>query len=96
VIRGSAGRRRSDRQLETALVEHLRGAGYEPRVDSRGRVIRLGNCPYHAVAASHRELTCGMNLAWAEGVVAGLGDDRLEAELAPEPGQCCVKFERRA
>jgi predicted ArsR family transcriptional regulator len=94
-IRRSAGQRRGHRRLEKALVEHLRHAGYEPRLDAKDGVIRLRNCPYDALAASHRELTCGMNLAWAEGVVAGLGDDGVKAELAPEPGQCCVRFERR-
>jgi predicted ArsR family transcriptional regulator len=58
--------------------------------------IRLQNCPYHALSASHRDLTCGMNLAWAEGVLDGLGDAGLKAELAPEPGYCCVVFRDEA
>jgi predicted ArsR family transcriptional regulator len=58
--------------------------------------IRLQNCPYHALSASHRDLTCGMNLAWAEGVLEGLGDAGLTAELAPEPGYCCVVFKDEA
>jgi predicted ArsR family transcriptional regulator len=94
-IRRSVGPRPSRHKLEDALVEHLRGAGYEPRVDPQGEGIRLGNCPYHALSASHRELTCGMNLAWAEGVVAGLGVRNLDVSPAPEPGQCCVRFERQ-
>ena len=58
-------------------------------------VIRLQSCPYHALAATHRDLTCGMNLAWAEGVLEGLdasGGAGLQAELRPEPGYCCVVF----
>jgi hypothetical protein len=31
-----------------------------------------------------------MNLALAEGLLQGLGDDRTEARLDPQPGQCCV------
>lgn len=58
--------------------------------------IRLQNCPYHALSASHRDLTCGMNLAWAEGVLEGLGDAGLGTELAPEPGYCCVVFKDEA
>jgi len=64
-------------------------------VDPADGAIRLQNCPYHALSASHRELTCGMNLAWAEGVLEGLGQrhgDGLEATLAPEPGYFCVVF----
>ena len=88
--RRSAGGRRA----RAALVELLRESGYQPRIDAADRSIRLRNCPYATLSAGHRDLTCGMNLAWAEGVLAGLGDPRLEAELAPEPGSCCVRFER--
>jgi hypothetical protein len=31
-----------------------------------------------------------MNLALADGILDGLGDDRLSARLDPQPGQCCV------
>ena len=34
-----------------------------------------------------------MNLAWAEGIVGGLGLAGVKAVLAPEPGSCCVVFE---
>jgi predicted ArsR family transcriptional regulator len=74
----------------------LGGAGYEPAADPAAGTVRLRNCPYHALAASHRDLTCGMNLAWAEGMLDGLGDPRLTAELAPAPGFCCVVFDRAA
>jgi predicted ArsR family transcriptional regulator len=53
--------------------------------------VWLRNCPYHAIASDHRELTCGMNLAWAKGVVDGLGS-LVSVELAPEPGRCCLVF----
>jgi len=92
--RARAGARPAAAALEQALVELLRESGYQPRVDAADRSIRLRNCPYATLSAGHRDLTCGMNLAWAEGVLAGLGDPRLEAELAPEPGSCCVRFER--
>jgi predicted ArsR family transcriptional regulator len=85
--RAAAGRRRSVR----GLVEVLRGAGFEPRIEPDGTVC-LRNCPYDALVAKHRELTCGMNLAWAEGVVDGLGVPEVGVELAPEPGRCCVVF----
>ena len=73
------------------LVDVLRGAGFEPDLEADGRVC-LRNCPYEALTADHRDLTCGMNLAWAEGVVDGLAVPKVKAELAPEPGRCCVVF----
>ena len=79
--RGSFGR----------LVDLLRGAGYEPEIEPAGDVC-LRNCPYDALVQEHREVTCGMNLAWAEGVVEGLGASDVAVELDPELGRCCVIF----
>ena len=90
--RRRAGPRPGHRRLEGALVDVLAGAGYEPEVSPGNGAILLHNCPYHALTANHRDLTCGMNLAWAQGILAGLGDPKLEAELAPAPGYCCVRF----
>jgi predicted ArsR family transcriptional regulator len=89
-----AGPRPGQRRLRTALLDLLRGAGYEPDLDAMGTVC-LRNCPYDALASDHRDLTCGMNLAWAEGVVDGLGSP-ASVELAPEPGRCCVVFPHRS
>jgi predicted ArsR family transcriptional regulator len=79
-------------QLRAALIELLSEADYRPQTDEATGAIRLESCPYHALTADHRDLTCGMNLAWAEGVLDGLGDAGLQANLAPEPGYCCVVF----
>lgn len=73
------------------LIGVLAGAGYEPRLDPDGTLC-LRNCPYRAVAADHRDLTCGMNLAWAEGLLRGLGTRSLTVDLEPAPGRCCVVF----
>lgn len=86
-VRARSGARR----LLAGLLDVLRGAGYEPQVDTSTRTLFLRNCPYQALTADHRELTCGMNIAWAEGVVDSLGSP-IRAELAPEPGRCCVVF----
>ena len=80
-MRGSFGR----------LLDLLRGAGYEPEIEPAGDVC-LRNCPYDALVQEHRDVTCGMNLAWAEGVVEGLGASDVAVELNPEPGRCCVIF----
>lgn len=84
-----AGRRPARRRLREALVAALRGRGYEPREAASGE-IRLGNCPFHALVADHRDLVCGMNLALADGMLSGLGGDELQAYSDPQPGQCCV------
>lgn len=89
--RRKAGARPGRRRLLRGLLDVLRGAGYEPQVDTASGTVSLRNCPYDALASDHRHLTCGMNLAWAEGVVDGLGSP-ARVELAPEPGRCCVVF----
>ena len=34
-----------------------------------------------------------MNLALAEGMLDGLGEDRISAHLDRQPGLCCVAFD---
>lgn len=94
--RRAAGPRPGKRRLRTGLDALLRAADYQPSREAGAPAIRLQNCPYHALSATHRDLTCGMNLAWGEGVLEGLGATGLEAELAPEPGYCCVVFREAA
>jgi predicted ArsR family transcriptional regulator len=90
---GSAARERAAAQPDAQdplrdLVGVLREAGFEPDHDSTGSVC-LRNCPYDALAVEHRDLTCGMNLAWTEGVVEGLGSSAT-ARLDPAADRCCV------
>jgi predicted ArsR family transcriptional regulator len=91
--RREAGARPGHRRLRSALLNVLNGAGFEPEVDPALGVVRLRNCPYRALTADHRDLTCGMNLAWARGVADGLADPKLDAVLDPTPGYCCVVFD---
>jgi predicted ArsR family transcriptional regulator len=90
--RRAAGARPGQRRRRAALVDTLAARGYEPR-PIEGGVIELGNCPYDALVADHRDLVCGMNLAWAGGVLEGLGDDPDGARLDPAEGRCCVVFD---
>jgi predicted ArsR family transcriptional regulator len=76
--------------MESALREH----GFEPWHDQAG-TIWLRNCPFHRLAAEHRDLTCGMNLALIEGITAGLGAAGLCPALDPGPGRCCVVIATR-
>jgi len=71
-----------------AVTEALERYGYEPRRE--GDAVRLGNCPFHTLADSHRDLVCGMNQSFLEGVVDGVAAGDLEARQDPRPGECCV------
>ncbi|MFZ5853733.1 MAG: helix-turn-helix transcriptional regulator [Chloroflexota bacterium] len=90
--RAEAGPRPSRNRLRAALIASLRERGYEPRETEDGE-IRLGNCPFDALVEDHRQLVCGMNLALTEGLLDGLGDDRITARLDPQPGWCCVALD---
>jgi predicted ArsR family transcriptional regulator len=79
------GRQLRGQDLETAL----RTRGYEPYRDADG-VIRLRNCPFHRLAAEHRELVCGMNHSFLQGLLDGLDRNDLAGRLDPQPGRCCV------
>jgi len=81
---------RSDRPATSlrTLREALDGLGAEPYAD--GALVRLRNCPFDTVAAAYPQLVCGTNLSLVEGIITGLGTDRLKAGLDPGPGRCCV------
>jgi predicted ArsR family transcriptional regulator len=91
-----AGRGFADREEPGSGAPDLRRAlaerGYEPYESTDGD-IRLRNCPFDRLAEQHRDLICGANLAFVEGVVERLAlGDQVEARLAPRPGECCVAF----
>lgn len=71
-----------------AVVEVLAANGYEPHRD--GGTVWLANCPFHALAAGHRQLVCGMNLDLLRGLAAAAGLSPAAARLDPAPGRCCV------
>jgi predicted ArsR family transcriptional regulator len=73
-----------------AVLAVLEEHGFEPRLEDG--VIALANCPFHALASTHTDLVCGMNLRLLEGLVDGVGASGLTAELAPAPGRCCVRL----
>lgn len=72
-------------RAERALAE----LGYHP--SRHGGVIRLRNCPFHALVEQNRELVCGLNHSLLSSLVRGLGCDGLVAEPDPEPDGCCVR-----
>lgn len=67
----------------------LAGLGYAP--GRAGNRLTLGNCPFHAIVATAPQVTCEVNLALLEGLLAGLDlDHDIAADLQPQPGLCCV------
>jgi predicted ArsR family transcriptional regulator len=88
-VAARTGRRLGEGLRGAALLDALAMRGYEPFEDEPG-VIRLANCPFHRLAADHRDLVCGMNQAYLEGLLDGMQREDLTAYLEPEPGRCCV------
>ncbi|WP_405827875.1 helix-turn-helix transcriptional regulator [Streptomyces sp. NBC_00105] len=102
-LRGSAG---PCGGLEEAM-EMLAARGYEPHLEAAesaesaegaqgvagaaARVVRMRNCPFHAVAERFPPLVCGMNLALLEGLLGA--DGPVRARMDARPGECCVVVE---
>lgn len=86
------GEARAERKSapRTTLLRVLTRQGYEPQ--KNGRDIALVNCPFHSLANEHRELVCGMNLDFLEGVSEGIEPGWFDVRLDPEPGWCCVRI----
>lgn len=72
------------------LTTTLARRGYEPYRD--GDVLRLRNCPFHAIAREHADLVCGMNLALMRGLLSACDGDDTRAVLDPASDRCCVAF----
>ncbi|MFH9728187.1 helix-turn-helix transcriptional regulator [Streptomyces sp. NPDC017254] len=73
-------------------------SGAESDSDSEGTagvaatpVVRMRNCPFHAVAERFPPLVCGMNLALLEGLLGT--DGPVRAHMDARPGECCVVVE---
>jgi predicted ArsR family transcriptional regulator len=81
------GPERTIAAAEEILSEH----GFEPFRESP-KVLALRNCPFHGLAERSPEVVCGMNRAFIDGIVRGLGNDSVDVVLEPEPGHCCVKL----
>jgi len=65
--------------------------GYEPYRELPGEVA-LRNCPFHVLSQESPGIVCGMNRAFIDGVVRGLGNDTVDVALEPTPGRCCVRL----
>ena len=87
-----AAQRAKRRATSKTVVDVLVDQGYEPYLERDG--IRLANCPFDTLARDETELVCGMNQAYLEGVLEGVGEKHLESVLDPTPGQCCVHLRK--
>ncbi|WP_329124677.1 helix-turn-helix transcriptional regulator [Streptomyces sp. NBC_01353] len=65
--------------------------GVEGAIEVAARVVRMRNCPFHAVAERFPPLVCGMNLALLEGLLGA--DGPVRARMDARPGECCVVVE---
>jgi predicted ArsR family transcriptional regulator len=81
------GRDRLARSVAAALGER----GFQP-VTSGGEV-RLANCPFGALSSEYRDVVCGMNLSFLEGMARGAGLQHLRPVQDRRPGMCCVVFQ---
>ena len=92
---------RAERSLGRAGVERTLSAardvlidlGYEP-AKGPADVLTLRNCPFHSLAKQEPDLICGMNQAFIDGMLRGMGNDSVEAALTCVPGECCVTLLR--
>jgi predicted ArsR family transcriptional regulator len=85
--------RRGRLGAERALAEArclLEGLGFEPAEVQPGLILR--NCPFQALAQRDPALVCGLNVSFVDGLLRGLGNTTVTAELMPETGLCCVRL----
>ena len=71
-----------------SMAEVLASCGYEPR--AQGDRVILMNCPFRALATSHSELVCGMNLELVMAMAEELEHADLDVRLDPALNRCCV------
>jgi predicted ArsR family transcriptional regulator len=96
-VKGRLGVERAFTLTRRALVVE----GYEPyeaceSIDATDFAIRLRNCPFHALAAEVPGLVCQVNGAFLQGLLDGLGAERLEAVPVGSNGECCAEIRARA
>lgn len=87
-------RARSESARREALVGKLAALGYEPQTQESGE-LALRNCIFPELSASHRDLVCGMNVAFVRGLVRGARLRSLAVHKRPVEGGCCARFTRR-
>ena len=82
---GSRNKRAGELDRIAATLAPL---GFEPKVDDH---LALANCPFDRLATDHKDLVCGMNLAFVGSVAHRLGCPGVRAEQDPGDDGCCVR-----
>jgi predicted ArsR family transcriptional regulator len=83
---GRVGAERSLALMSGLLERH----GFEPALCDAG--INLRNCPFHPHVSAAPELVCGLNHAYLDGLISGLGaQSAISAVLEPGAAACCVR-----
>jgi predicted ArsR family transcriptional regulator len=82
----AAGTRTKGRR---AFVTVLERHGYAPATAPDGTIV-LRNCPFDALARTHKDLVCGMNRALVHGFKAGAGLTGYQIVANNRPGECCA------
>jgi predicted ArsR family transcriptional regulator len=85
---------RAARSEAVSVAAALERLGFEP-YEAAPSVVRLANCPFHPLAASSRDLVCGVNQALIAGLLTGLEAEEMEAFLGPCAGECCVEIRKQ-
>ena len=78
--------------LAATIERLLADLGYEPEHHEVTTLLR--NCPFHQLAQQEPALVCGINHAFLQGLLDGLGETGTRAVLAPRPPACCVELHR--
>ena len=85
------GRRVGVPATMAAMKDVLGSLGYQPRDCESERAIVAANCPFHALVEGDQRLVCGLNVAFVDGIVTGLGGaPSVHADLDPGEDRCCV------
>jgi predicted ArsR family transcriptional regulator len=91
-IRRSSGMHPAGAERALSIARDvLREHGFEPYESGPGEVS-LRNCPFHILSQGTPELVCGLNQAFIDGILRGLGNRNVEARLEPQAGECCVRL----
>lgn len=96
-----AGRRAAADRAGAGVVEVISSEaarlGFAPTVEAseRGLEVRLGRCPFVAVAEHEPAVVCELHLGLAEGVVEEMGGDLVVEGLQvgePRSGGCAIRL----
>jgi predicted ArsR family transcriptional regulator len=82
-------RRPGPERTIAAVDELLEELGFQPANDGQGGLILL-NCPFHVLMRRAPDLVCGINAAFVDGLLRGLGNESVRADLEPGVDRCCV------